>query len=88
MTDDELEEITGSDDRKLVYLKMLQRLDAISKAIARMELLFINSAIGRGQIPIESANLIFKVLGLVIIGLTSTIAFLLTGVKLGWLVLH
>lgn len=58
------------------HLKKLDKLDIIAESL-------LNAATGKDQMPTKTAHLIFKMFGVVMLGLIFVIVFLLTGQKLG-----
>lgn len=63
------------------HTKHLEKLDALTDIRDSL----IGPATGRDQLQTKTAMSIFRILGIVIIGLLLTIVFLLTGENFGWL---
>ena len=63
----------------LQYAKHLEKLDALVDIKDHL----LAAATGKGYMDIKTANLVFKILGLVIVGLIAVILFLLTGSHAG-----
>lgn len=76
----------------LAHLEKLQKLEEIAlntrvtkESNARMEKGILDSAMGKEHIPLPIVNNIFKLLGMVIVGLLVVIVFLLTGENYGFI---
>lgn len=59
-------------------------LPKIYTALNEQTDVFINAAVGRKQVPIETMHFVVKILAGVITALVLILVFLCTGMKLGW----
>ena len=66
----------------------LKNLDTIAHAVSDIKNGLLASATSKDQIATKTVLTIMKIFGWVILGLTITIVFLLTGAHLGWFQIH
>jgi len=81
----QVEETHGMMSKFVSDIGHLEKLDTIAKSLGTIEDKFIDALSGESSGPTKLASQMIRVLGLVIIGLTIVIVFLLTGQHFGWI---